>query len=96
MYAPEYRQSIESIENIMVYNNQGKGIRIKDLGTVVEESAPPTIERKDRERVNTVQAVISGASMDKVVAAARQQISQLNVPSDVTVQVSGTCEDQQE
>jgi len=96
MYAPEYRQSIESIENIMVYNNQGKGIRIKDLGTVVEESAPPTIERKDRERVNTVQAVISGASMDKVVAAARQQISQLNVPSGVTVQVSGTYEDQQE
>ncbi len=96
MYAPEYRQSIESIENIMVYNSQGKGIRIKDLGTVVEESAPPTIERKDRERVNTVQAVISGASMDKVVAAARQQISQLNVPSGVTVQVSGTYEDQQE
>ena len=96
MYAPEYRQSIESIENIMVYNSQGKGIRIKDLGTVVEESAPPTIERKDRERVNTVQAVISGASMDKVVAAARQQISQMNVPSGVTVQVSGTYEDQQE
>lgn len=96
MYAPEYRQSIESIENILVYNSQGKGIRIKDLGTVVEESEPPTIERKDRERVNTVQAVISGASMDKVVAAARQQISQINVPSGVTVQVSGTYEDQQE
>lgn len=96
MYAPEYRQSIESIENILVYNTQGKGIRIKDLGTVVEEGVPPTIERKDRERVNTVQAVISGASMDKVVAAARQQISQMEVPAGVTVQVSGTYEDQQE
>ncbi len=96
MYSPEHRQSIESIENILVYNNQGKGIRIKDLGTVVEESAPPTIERKDRERVNTVQAVISGASMDKVVAAAREQISKMEVPAGVTVQVSGTYEDQQE
>lgn len=96
MYAPEYRQSIESIENILVYNNQGKGIRIKDLGTVVEAGVPPTIERKDRERVNTVQAVISGASMDKVVAAARQQISQMEVPAGVTVQLSGTYEDQQE
>ncbi len=66
MYSPEYRQSIESIENIMVYNSQGKGIRIKDLGTVIEESVPPTIERKDRERINTVQAVISGASMPLV------------------------------
>ncbi len=96
MYAPEYRQSIESIENILIYNSQGKGIRLRDLGTVVEAFSPPTIERKDRERINTVQAVISGASMDKVVAAAHQQISQLQIPPGVTVQVSGTYEDQQE
>ena len=35
-------------------------IRVKDLGKVVERSAPPTIERKDRERIVTVSAVISG------------------------------------
>ena len=44
------------IENILIYNNQGKAVRIKDVGTVVERFNPPTIERKDRERVNTVQA----------------------------------------
>ena len=35
-YAPEFRTSIEDIENIIIYNNMGKGVRIKDLGTVVE------------------------------------------------------------
>ena len=70
MYAPEYRTSIEDIENIVVYNAQGKGVRVKELGTVVERFAPPTIDRKDRERINTVSAILSGAAMSEVVAAA--------------------------
>ncbi len=96
VYAPEYRQSVEAIENILVYNNQGKGIRIRDLGTVVERFSPPTIERKDRERINTVQAVISGESMDKVVAGAREQIAQMDIPQGVTIKLAGSYEDQQE
>lgn len=96
VYAPEYRQSVEAIENILVYNNDKHGIRIRDLGTVVERFAPPTIERKDRERVNTVQAVIAGESMDKVVADARAQIAQMEIPQGITIKVAGTYEDQQE
>lgn len=96
VYAPEYRQSVDAIENILVYNSQGKGIRIRDLGTVVERFSPPTIERKDRERVNTVQAVISGESMDKVVAATREQIAQMDLPQGVTIKLAGSYEDQQE
>ncbi len=96
VYAPEYRQSIEAIENILVYNAQGEGIRLRELGTVVERAAPPTIERKDRERVNTVQAVISGASMDKVVAGAQQQIAEMELPQGVTIKLAGSYEDQQE
>ena len=52
-YAPEFRESVEDLENILIYNNEGKGIRIRDLGKVVERMTPPTIERKDRERVIT-------------------------------------------
>lgn len=66
MYAPEYRTSIDDIENIVVYNAQGKGVRVKELGTVVERFAPPTIDRKDRERINTVSAILSGAAMSDV------------------------------
>lgn len=95
-YAPEYRTSIESIENILVYNNQGEGIRIKDLGTVVERFNPPTIERKDRERIVTVSAVISGAPLGNVVKAGQQIISEMDIPAEVSVQVAGSFEDQQD
>ena len=96
MYAPEYRTSIEDIENIVVYNAQGKGVRVKELGTVVERFAPPTIDRKDRERINTVSAILSGAAMSEVVAAAQEKIDQMSLPSGISIQLSGTYEDQQD
>ncbi len=95
-YAPEYRTSIESLENILVYNAKGEAVRIKDLGTVVERFAPPTIERKDRERIVTVSAVISGAPLGDVVNAGNAIINKMEIPSGVTIQVSGSYEDQQD
>ena len=96
MYAPEYRTSIADLENILIYNSQGKAVRVKDVGTVVERFAPPTIERKDRSRVNTVSAVISGAAMSDVVDAAQVQIDKLDLPSGFSIDLAGTYEDQQD
>ncbi|AVM57524.1 multidrug transporter AcrB [Bacteroides heparinolyticus] len=95
-YAPEFRTSLDAIENILVYNARGEGVRIKELGTVVERFAPPTIERKDRQRIVTVSAVVSGVPLSKVVAAGNAIIDKMDIPSEVTVQVSGSFEDQQE
>ena len=96
-YAPEFRESVEDLENILIYNNEGKGIRIRDLGKVVERMTPPTIERKDRERVITVSAVAGkGAALSDLVAAARNELKQMDIPSDVSWQLGGTFEDQQD
>lgn len=96
MYDPEKRQSIEDIENILIYNAAGKGIRVKELGKVVERSTPPNIERKDRERVNTVSAVISGEALGNVVTASQARIDKMDIPQGVSIELSGTYEDQQD
>ncbi len=96
MYAPEFRTSIADLENILIYNNQGKAVRVKDVGTVVERFNPPTIERKDRERINTVSAIVSGAPMSDVVAAANKEIDKMDIPSGFNIELSGSYEDQQE
>ena len=69
---------------------------MKDVGKVVERFAPPTIERKDRERIVTVSAVISGAPLGDVVAAGNKVIDKMDLPGDVTIQISGSYEDQQD
>ena len=69
---------------------------MKELGKVVERFAPPTIERKDRERIVTVSAVISGEALGNVVNAGNAIIDKMDIPSDVTIQVAGSYEDQQD
>ncbi len=95
-YAPEFRQSIESMENILIYNSQGQSIRLKDVGKVVEEFSPPTIERKNRQRLVTVSSTVSGTTIDKAVSAINKELSEMNIPSNIYTQIAGTYVDQQE
>ena len=96
-YAPEFRTSIEDIENIIIYNNQGKGVRIKELGKVVETLTPPSIQRKNRERLITVSAVVArGVALSDVAAAAQAAIDSTDIPSELTTKIAGTVEDQKD
>ena len=96
MYDKPYRTSLEDIENIVVYTPSGAGVKIKELGNVVERFTPPTIERKDRERVITVSAVVDGVPMSQVVEAAEIEIDELHLPSGINIALSGSYEDQQD
>ena len=96
-YAPEYRTSIEDIENILIYGANGGAVRIKDVGTVVERFSPPSIERKDRERINTVKAIINaGVPMGDIVTASNKIIKNMDIPLGINVSLAGDFEDQQE
>ena len=96
MYDPDHRQSIEDIENILLFNAQGKGVRLKEVGTVVERFNPPTIERKDRERIITVSTVVQDRPMSDIIADAQPLIDKMEVPSGVSINLSGSYEDQQD
>ncbi len=95
-YAPEFKKSIEDVENIMIYNQQGQSIRLKDLGKVVERLTPPTIERKNRQRIITVSSSVSGATLDKVVKDLNNELAKVEIPQDVNTKIGGAFKDQQE
>ena len=96
-YAEDYRTSVEDIENIIIYNASGNGIRIKDLGRVIETEVPPTIERKNRQRMITVTGVIEGShAMSDGITAAQQIIKDTDIPSELSAVIAGDYEDQQD
>ena len=68
MYDPEHRRSISDIENIMLYNTMGQGVRLK------EQNRP----------------------MSDVIADAQPLIDKMDKPSEVSIQLSGSYEDQQD
>ena len=96
-YAPEFRTSIEDMENITVTGPQGNTVRMKELGTVVETLVPPTIERKDRERLITVTGIVSrGKALSEAVEAAQKAIDSTDIPAELNIQIAGDYEDQQD
>ena len=96
-YAPEFRTTVEDIENILIYNAMGQGIRLRDLGEVKEILTPPAIERKDRERLVTVSAVVpQGMAMSDLVTATNKFMEETTLPMGISWQLGGTYEDQQE
>jgi HAE1 family hydrophobic/amphiphilic exporter-1 len=96
-YAPEFRTSTEDIENIIIYNNMGKGVRIKDLGKVVESLTPPSITRKNRERLITVSGVVAnGVALSEAVTTTDALLATTDIPSELSIEIGGSYEDQKD
>ena len=96
-YAPEFRTSIEDIENIMIYNAQGRGIRVKDLGRIVESKVPPTIQRKNRDRYIQVTGIMAqGRSLSEGVETVTALLNENPLPQGLSWQIGGDYENQQD
>ena len=96
MFDKQHRTTLEDLENIVVTTPTGGQVRIKELGKVVERFTPPTIERKDRERLVTVSTVVDGVPMSQVVTQAEILIDEMHLPAGISIQLAGSYEDQQD
>ena len=96
-YAPEFRTSLEDIEDIMIYNQQGRGIRVKDLGRIVEAKVPPTIQRKNRDRYIQVTGIMAqGKSLSEGVETVTALLNENPLPQGLSWQIGGDYENQQD
>ncbi|MBQ1253208.1 MAG: efflux RND transporter permease subunit [Alistipes sp.] len=96
-YDRKFRESLEDIENITIYNQMGQGIKVRDIGVVKEAATPPAITRKNRERYVTVSGVVaSGYALSDIVEEAKLKMNDITMPSGFMWQIGGTYEDQQE
>jgi HAE1 family hydrophobic/amphiphilic exporter-1 len=95
-YDKQFRKSVEDIENIVIYNNIGKAVRLNEVAKVVERFAPPSIERQDRERIIKVSATLYGETLDKATKNIQAEIDKMDIPSNIGIKIGGTLTDQQE
>ena len=95
-YAPEFRTSIEDLENIVVTNTQGVPLKVKDLGYIVESKVPPTIQRKNRDRYISVTGVMAkGHALSDGVEWTQGDLEANPLPHGLTWQIGGDYEEQQ-
>lgn len=94
-YAEPFRTRVEDVENITLYNAQGRPVKLKEVGSVVEEYAAPEIERENRQRVISVESTLgAGVALGDVVTEVNRLLAGYPTPDGVDLEVGGTVEDQ--
>lgn len=94
-YAEPFRTRVEDVENISLYNAQGRPVKLKDVGRVVEEYAAPEIERENRQRVISVESTLgAGVALGDVLKEVDRLLADYPTPDGVDLEVGGTVEDQ--
>ncbi len=94
-FAEEDRSRIENLSNMKIVNNSGAAIPFHAFATILEGEGPLQIERRDRERIITIQASYSGRDLGSVVSDIRGAIRKISLPPDFAVIIRGDYEEQQ-
>ena len=96
-YAEPFRTSVKDVENIVLYGGQGQPVKLKEVATVREEFAAPSIERENRQRIITVEGTVGdGVALGDMVPLVQKIIDEYPTPDTVTLELGGTIEDQGE
>lgn len=94
--AKPYRDSVESIRNLILQSSNGAWVRLSDVATVQIEAGTPQIRRDDVQRRVVIQSNVEGRDMGSVVSEIQQQIAQkVKLPPGYTVVYGGQFENQQ-
>ncbi|MGQ8335915.1 efflux RND transporter permease subunit [Sunxiuqinia sp. A32] len=91
-----YRNSITDILDMTIMTPAGVKIKLKELGEIEEYWSPPSIRHKRRERLVTISAAPDGVSLGELATLIKEEVADVQTPSDIVTSVGGAYEDQQE
>ena len=88
------RSTLSDIENIGITNPMGQIIRLGEIAQVKEFWAPPSIERKRKERIVRVSFTPYKRSLTDIQIDVQKAIDETALPSGIMVQISGAIKEQ--
>ena len=93
----EDRNSISDIMDLTIPTPTGKKVKLSEVASVGEYWAPPTIERKSRQRIVTVKVTPYNTSLGELAGQIEANVlPQLDLPTGYSTHLAGNYEDQQE
>ncbi|GAK51625.1 acriflavin resistance protein [Candidatus Moduliflexus flocculans] len=91
-----FRQDREALGDVLIpVNNSSALVPLKQLGTIEESRATPTIYRENQERYVSVSCNLSGLDLASARKKIEAMIAATPIPANTTVSIGGTAEDQQ-
>ncbi len=93
----EDRNSLTDIMDLTIPTGTGKKVKLSEVASVGEYWAPPTIERKSRQRIVTVKVTPYNTSLGELAAEIEKEVlPQLDIPTGYSTHIGGSYEDQQD
>ena len=89
------RRDLGELLNLTVINNRGEPVILRNVVNVIYEEGPVRIERKDQERIITINANFTGRDMGSIISDIRGQLRTVPVPKDFAILFGGDYEEQQ-
>ena len=91
---PADRQSVAAISALPIRSPQGNYVTLGQLADVYENSGRYMITHLGAQRVESITCDVAGGRVSSFVANARRRIARLALPAGVSVQFSGTAQEQ--
>jgi HAE1 family hydrophobic/amphiphilic exporter-1 len=91
------RNSINDVLDFTIPTPTGATVKLSEICSVDEYWAPPTIKRKERQRIVTVKVTPHEISLGELAQIIESGvISKMDIPSGYSVRIAGDYEEQQE
>ena len=90
------RNSISDIQDLSLPTATGKLVKLHEIAKIEEYWAPPTIERKSRQRYLNVTVTPHDVSLGELAEQITEVMHTLHAPNGVSYIIGGTYEDQKE
>ncbi|MBN1464626.1 efflux RND transporter permease subunit [candidate division KSB1 bacterium] len=91
----EDRMDLNELLDLIVINNRGEQVILRNVVQAVRQEGPVRIERKDQERIITIEANFTGRDMGSVISDIRRELRSVPVPKDFAIMFGGDYEEQQ-
>ena len=89
------RKNLADLLDLTVVNNRGESIILRNVLDVQPKEGPVRIERKDQERIITINANYTGRDMGSIITDIRKELRAIPIPRDFAIIFGGDYEEQQ-
>ncbi|MBU0713432.1 efflux RND transporter permease subunit, partial [bacterium] len=91
----EDRKNLADLLDLTVVNDRGEPVILRNVVTAAPSEGPVSIDRKDQERIITINANFTGRDMGSIISDIRNRLQAIPVPKDFAIIFGGDYEEQQ-
>jgi HAE1 family hydrophobic/amphiphilic exporter-1 len=89
------RRNLDDLLDLAVVNSEGTPVILRNVVTTSAQEGPSRLERKDQERIVTIDADFTGRAMGSVISDIRERLRSVPVPRDFAITFGTDYEEQQ-